>query len=362
MSYGHIMSLSVRYHSICSSEYLKDYWLSYFGRVEINFEEINFLTTDFRVSGQSFFDLIKVLCKTSNETIKNAINVFKTNRLVTMNTLSYQQFYIETETRLKLFQQQTISSFVHLIQLIRSIIQTNQLAEEMWTNLGPYSTYNNQTSSWSVRFRPRNFYTNFCSCALSNECTRPVGFYFQTDHIRAKPNITVPGLVLGCYTIDSLLLSTLECFYDKNCIKLLIDNYDFNVVGLVRPLDNRAIRIQPLSNKTSRFSSNTTINEIFSQLFVEEWINSTNFTSYYTRCKPSQCTYTLRKRFDTGYMLTIMLGFYGGLSALLDIILPPIVKLFIQKWTKRNTQIQTDQTNNVTTGKTILFQEKKANC
>ena len=65
---------------------------------------------------------------------------------------------------------------------------------------------------------------------LSNECTRPVGFYFQTDTIRAKPNITVPGLVLGCYAIDSLLLSTLECFYDKNCIKLLIDNYDFDVL------------------------------------------------------------------------------------------------------------------------------------
>ena len=67
---------------------------------------------------------------------------------------------------LELFQQQTISSFVHLIQLIRSAIQTNQLAEEMWTNLGPYSIYNNQTSTWSFRFRPRDFYTNSCSCAI----------------------------------------------------------------------------------------------------------------------------------------------------------------------------------------------------
>jgi len=83
---------------------------------------------------------------------------------------------------------------------------------------------------------------------------------------------------LGCYPIDSLLLSTLECFYDKNCVQILIDNYDFDRVGLLRPLENRTLRIQPLSNKSSRFSPNTTINQIFSQLFVEDWVNSSHFT------------------------------------------------------------------------------------
>jgi len=352
MSYGRIMSVSTNYHSICSSEYVKDYWLSYFGRVEINIDEIYFLSTDFRVSGQSFFDLIKILCKTSNETIENAIKVFKTNRLVTMKTLSYKQFLIETEIRFKLFQQQTISSFVHLIQLIRSSIQTNQIADETSTNLGPYSAYNNQTNSWSFTFRSRDFYTNSCSCALSDKCIRPVGFYFQKDTVHSKPNITVPGLVLGCYAIDSLLLSTFQCFYDKDCIQIIIKNYDFDVIGLVRPLDKNAIHIQPLSNVNSRFYPNTTINEIFSQLFVEKWINSTNYTSYYTRCQPLQCTYIMRKRFNTAYMLPMILGFYGGLTALLQIILPPIVSLFIKQKTKRKRQILTDTH---TTGKTILI-------
>jgi hypothetical protein len=80
---------------------------------------------------------------------------------------------------------------------------------------------------------------------------------------------------------------------------------------------------------------NITINEIFSQLFVEDWINSSNYSSYYTRCQPSQCTYIIQKRFDTVYMLTIMIGFYGGLGAILDIILPPIVKVLRRRWIKR---------------------------
>ncbi len=345
MSYGRIISLSTRYHSICSSEFLEDYWLSYFTHTDIDV-----MTTDFRFGGLSFFNLIKILCETSKQTIDHAITAFRTNRLVTMNVVSSKKISSKIQTRLELFQQRTISSFVHLIQLIRSAIQTNQLAEDMVTNLGPLEKYDNESSTWSFRFRPRDFYTNNCSCLMSNECTRPVGFYILvTNATRAKPNVAVPGLVLGCYTIDSLLLSTLECFYNQNCIKLLIDNYDFDAKGLLRPLDDRAIRIQSLSINNSRFSSNTTIGEIFSQLFVEEWINSTNYTSYYARCKPLECTYTLRKRFHIAYMLAIMLGFCGGLSAILEIILPPIVKLIMRQKTKRN------HTNTITTGKRIVL-------
>jgi hypothetical protein len=353
MSYGRLMSLSPRYHSICSSEYFKHYWLySYFDRVETSIEKIHLLSTDFRRSGQPFLELIRILCKASNRIIENALITFKTNRLVTMNVLSSKQFHIETQTRLQLFQQQTTSSFVHLVQLIHSAIHTNQLAEGTWTNIRPFATFNNQTSKWSLGFVAQNLYTNSCSCTLSSECTRPVGFHFQTDRGYAEPNITVPGLVLGCYTIDSVLLSTLECFYDKKCVQLLIDNYDFDFVGLLQPLDSRTVQIKPLSNDNSRFSPKTTIDEIFSQLFVEDWINSTNYTSYYTRCQPSQCSYPVRKRFDMAYMLTIMLGFYGGLSAILDIILPPVVKLIIQRWTKRNKQIPKNDTNTLPTGNT----------
>ncbi|CAF0782884.1 unnamed protein product [Adineta steineri] len=346
MSYSRIMTLSPRYHSICSSEYLQDDWLSYFGRVEIDIDSISFLTNDFRVSGQSFFDLVRILCQTANETIENALKVFKTTRLVTVNTLTPYQFHIETNTHFQEFQQQTINSFIDLIQLIRSLIQTNQLAEELWTNVGPLSIYDNQTLKWSFAFRPRDFYKNSCSCAYSNQCSRPVGFYFQGDTIRDQPNITVPGLFLGCYPIDSLLLSTFQCFYDEKCIKLLLDNYDFDVVGLVRPLNNRTFHIKPLEYRNSRFSPTTEINEIFSQLFVEEWINLSNFTSYYTRCAPSQCTYTISKRFDVAYAFTIMLGFYGGLSVILEILLLPLVKQTRQRWFKLKT---TDNTNTDTT-------------
>lgn len=342
MQHARIMSLSPRYHTICSSEYISDYWLSYFGRIEIDLDSIGFLATDFRISGLTFFDLIRVLCETSHKTVESALRVFRVNRLVTLNALSRLQFQIETTTRLKQFQQQTIASFLDLIELIRSLIQTNQIAEETWTNVGPVSRYDNVTSRWSLNFRSRDFYANSCSCALLNNCTRPIGFYFQEDGIRTPPNITVPGLVLGCYAIDSLLLSTLECFYDKKCVELIVKNYDFDVVGLVRPLDSRAANIKPLRHENSRFHLNSTVNEIFSQLFIEDWLNTSNFTAYYNRCAPVKCTYTIQKRFDTTYMFTIMLGFYGGLSNILEIILPLIVGIVLKQWSQREQQTNTN--------------------
>ncbi|CAF5189944.1 unnamed protein product, partial [Rotaria sp. Silwood1] len=134
-----------------------------------------------------------------------------------------------------------------------------------------------------------------------------------------------------------------------NCVKLLVDNYDFDVVGLVRPLNNRAAQIEPLQHENSRFYPNTTISEIVSQAFVEDWINSTNYTSYYERCAPSQCTYTIRKRLNID-ILAKMLGFYGGLVIILEIILPLLVRTSLQRWSKHKEKSKPIVSpNNITT-------------
>ncbi|CAF1354313.1 unnamed protein product [Rotaria sordida] len=355
MSHSRIMSLRPRYHSICSSEFIEDYWLAYFADVEKDVHAVELVSSDFRVIGQAFFELMRTLCKTSHETIENALKVFGSNRLVTMYVLSRTQFNIETMTRLKRFEQQTISSLLNLIQLICSSIKTNQIVEGMFTNAGPKSKYDNETSKWSFYYGPRNYYTNSCSCAVSDECSRPVGFHFQNSTSVDTPNITIPGLFFGCYAIDFVLLSTLECLYEKNCVKLLVDNYYFDVVGLFKPLNSRAVQIQPLPHGNSRFYPNTTINEIVSEAFVEDWINSTNYTSYYERCAPSQCTYTIQKRLNID-MLAKLLGYYGGLSVILEIILPALVRIVLQQRSKRKQETKPIAIpNELTMGKIMII-------
>ncbi|CAF1389534.1 unnamed protein product [Adineta steineri] len=335
MSYARIMSIIPRYHQVCSSEFLEDYWLSYFGLVHLDGTSNTFLTSDFRVSGQSFFELLNIFCKAANETVQNALDVFRSTRLFTAHTISREEFHLQTSARMQQFEQHIISSFLNIAELVHSSIETNRLITEMLTSDAPKSNFNNQTSTWSLGFRPRRLYTNSCSCALSNQCTRPIGFYLQSDTVRSQPNVTIPGLLVGCYPIDSFLLSTLECLYDRQCLKLIVDMYDFDVVNLVQPLDKRVLNISPLHYESSRFHPNNTMKMIYSQLFVEEWMTSSDYINYYIRCAPTQCTYKVMRRFDIPYMVTIMLGFCGGLSVVLEVILPPIVKIIRQCWKKR---------------------------
>ena len=65
-----------------------------------------------------------------------------------------------------------------------------------------------------------------CICATDPNCLQPQKFYryiFQGTTQVLAPLYQVPGSVLGCFLVDSLLFSTLECLYlDSDCLPTLI--------------------------------------------------------------------------------------------------------------------------------------------
>lgn len=326
MSYARILSLSARFHPICSSDCLEDRWFAYFSHAHLHFFNI-----DFRNNGLSFFKLIKRLCQLSSETIEHAIKVLRMNRLVTVYALSQQEFSIRIQERLALFQRETNASFSHPIESMRSMMHTNQVAEYLFTNLAPKGIYDETRSRRVPRLRSRDLYNNSCSCLLSDQCIRSVGFTLRMDNYTwDNTRFLVPGLVFGCFATDYVLLSTLECFFDQVCLNHLMEHRDFDAVDLSKPLNNATRSIEPLSVNRTRFAPQTPINQIFSQLFIEEWINTTNFTAYFARCSPTHCTYNHRQRFRLATMIAMMLGFAGSLSKLLEIILP-----FLVRWIRR---------------------------
>ncbi len=340
MSYGRVMKISPRYHPICSSEFVTKTWLSYFDFVEVNSTpQVYFFGADFRMSGQSFFTIIRDLCQVAKDSVDNAIRSFLSRRLVTVNILPYPKFDSITKTRVKRFEQETISGFINLPILLRSSFHTNHLVTNLLTSARFTSIYDYEKSKWVPGFQPQNIYNNSCSCAHSSQCVRPQGFYPRFDGNNLDLKVAIPGLVLGCYTIDSLLLSTLECLYQKECLKILTDMYDFDAVGMIRPLNNSIVLIQPLSKENSRFPPNTTFESILSQLFIENWGATRNFTAYYEKCAPKHCTFKITRRFNRSYMIAMLLGFYSGLGFVLEAILPCFVRFIRRRWTKqkRNT-------------------------
>ena len=179
----------------------------------------------------------------------------------------------------------------------------------------PTDTNNNQT----------------CTCLISNQCIRPQGFYCQDAscyHMTSLPNQTVPGLVLGCFPVNSLLLSTFECFYNQSCIQMLYDWRLFEIADVVYPL---TLNVTPLdADLPSRFSPTTTLDVIVSSLLVEEWINTTDVEMHYERCKPAICTYIYTAGFETIYVITTIFGLLGGLFLILRLSTPLIIQLSME--------------------------------
>ncbi|CAF0972752.1 unnamed protein product, partial [Adineta ricciae] len=293
VSYSSIIHLEAEYHQVCSSEFIDDNaWFSYFNMT------IGFMfSLDFRMEGSRLFHILQTLCGLSNETVRNQLRVFSETQFINAHVVSRDTFDIQTSILIDQLQQQTLDSFLAIFQLVRASIQLNQLQALGNTN-SIIIRYKN-IGTFSYRLLPNSHYDYNCSCGRSIDCRRSQGFYCTTQcgTWNKSPNQTIPGLVLSCLPIDSLLLSTLECFYNSSCIEMLIEWRSFNAT--VQANDLRFSSVTPLDPmRNTRFPPKTKLEDIVSQLFIEKWINKTNFTAFYQQCAPHTCTYTFEQRFN----------------------------------------------------------------
>ena len=218
----------------------------------------------------------------------------------------------------------------------------------------------------TARFISTNFYDKNCSCGTNSFCTRAQGFYCRSNacfNLPATPNQTIPGLILSCLLTDSLLASSLQCLYDMSCIEMLIEWQSFGYSNVT--IDPRVSSVTPLDPLIdSRFSTDTTLNEIVSQLFIESWTNSISFKDYFDECAPIECVYIHEERFDLTYIFSTVLGVIGGLSVTLKILSPIIVRItrkIYQKLVARHKELFEEQSSLIDRLRQINFYHKKKN-
>ena len=163
-----------------------------------------------------------------------------------------------------------------------------------------------------------------CNCATDIYCQNPVFFD------RMEGRYMLPGLIEGCFTLESLLLSTLECFYsNSDCLSILLNK--------TRELFNFSteipwINIQPLvfNEASSRFIPKTSLSLIIQELMVEEWNPSFSFDRYYESCSPKSCIYsytTYRESFCE--IIVTFIYIIGGLTVVLRLITSQLVKCIL---------------------------------
>jgi hypothetical protein len=127
---------------------------------------------------------------------------------------------------------------------------------------------------------------------------------------------TIPGFLTGCFVIESLLLSSLQCFYDEECFN--------NVTYFVNTTSTLNVTALNASASTT-FTPNSTVKEMIDQLMVERWSWNITFAKYFGECEPSQCTYTVGSKNDAILIVTTVFGLVGGLVTILRIVVPRLV-------------------------------------
>ena len=249
-------------------------------------------------------------------TVRNSLIQFNSSQYITAAVAPLQLFQRQTQSYIEHFTSSARNDFSSSLTIIRKTTQGNALLSAQLTNYYLTSAYTN----YYVSAVPTNY--SGCNCRLLSTCVSQLSFVTNAE------TFNVPGFYVGCYVIEALLQSTLECFYHQTCVDEL----------QLYLSPNSSLKVTALnSSLPSQYAENASIEHLLQNLMVEQWKWSPVYNRYYDECQPIQCTYSIETRNDAIYIVTTMFGIVGGLITVLKFVVPQVVK-FVRKKMRRSSQ------------------------
>ena len=303
VTYARFLELNYTLISPCSSFLVSDRWIEYLD----SSAHRGAPTYDFRLRGRSTFQGLRSFCLLTNESVQNSRTSFYATQYVSTDLTAVDLFQQQNEEQIRQFISLTIKTFLVSLKLILNTTHCNSLLSGANSN---YELFLSRFPGFS-RDIPISYLN--CSCATSASCYDTTVI---TNNYGSVSSFTVPGFYSGCYVVESLLVSTLQCFYDELCLK--------NVIYHVNP--NLTLNATALNaSMSTRFKPNSTVKEMLDELMVEEWVWNITFSKYFDECAPSQCTYTIASKNDAIFIVTTVFGLVGGLVKISKLIIPHLV-------------------------------------
>ncbi|CAF0987059.1 unnamed protein product [Adineta ricciae] len=316
--YGEFVSLQANLHEICRSEFVSERWIkaifSYSNSTYFNFK-------DFRTFGSAQFQALSGFCDLSRSHLQQNIDFFKRTMLVSTQVLSKINFQQEIESTIARFKQTVSRSFAAQFKFMRQIITNNRLISGLQTNF--YLTFDAiyPPAIYAVMYKRAD--NTSCNCLVDSECTSNAVidsiFGAQTQYESGNIKI-IPGLASGCLPVNSILASTLECFYNQTCLNELISFFPTNEKFSAMIVNNQ-----------SRFNPFTVLRSIVDDLMVEDWITNASYTKFFNACASLSCTYVKEKRQTWQFVLTQLISVLATLTMALRILVPIVVKFIMDK-------------------------------
>ena len=307
VTYEKFLQVNYTLHGICNSFLVSEHWIQYLPA----FSYLSVLYAyDFRAISSFAFQALRSFCEIADETIQNSLKSFYASQYVSAHLTASDLFRQQNDAHIQHFISTTIQTFLSSLKLIRQTTQINALLAGTHSNFYLwFSDYWGHSVSFEREY-------SRCSCGQTALCFSKAVIYNTNRNLVV---FTVPGFYSGCYTIEALLVSTFECFYDEQCFT----NLTFNINSTLTL--NATILNQSLSTK---FKTNSTVGEMINELMVEQWKSNITFIKYYDECEPSQCTYSTKTNNDAIYIVTAVFGLLGGLVTILRIVVPRMINYF----------------------------------
>ncbi|CAF1688561.1 unnamed protein product, partial [Adineta ricciae] len=193
-------------HQVCGSESNANAWYIYLSK---GLYTGSISLFDFREAGKHIFEALSWWCQSTDKIIKTSLKDFKLNQYISTVVSSSDLFKSQIETFVKQFKSTTAYNFLVLLSLMRITNAANGLYSTKTHNYQFYLSSDGKT----YLSRPSRF--GDCECNRSSVCFAPSTIYTYPE---MKPIFSVRGVYRGCYITDTVFRSTLECFYDIECV------------------------------------------------------------------------------------------------------------------------------------------------
>ena len=300
-NYEKFIHIDYKFHQVCHSDFVTQYWIDY---LATSSGSLLVSIKDFRVTSTFAFQGLNTLCILVNQTISNRLHQFYSSQYVSAYVTPSHVFQLQTKVFISQFKLSTTNDFLLSLAMIRKTTQSNALLSGQLTNFGFHQ--NSYLNTYSESYGD-------CTCASSATCVSESTIFDPSDDTVL---FSLPNFYIGCYTIEALLQSDLQCFYDQTCIDNLQSYFQVSSIMNVTALD------MSLSN---HFLENATIESVLNELMVEEWNSSSMYDKYYNECQPKQCSYTRTTKNSAIYIVTTVIGLIGGLITVLKLTVPRLV-------------------------------------
>lgn len=303
------IELEPHFHQICTSEFVSQNWLNY---LNLAVGEIAFIPDDFSNTGGLIFQTLASFCRLADKMISNGLQTFKSTTFITSEALFENVFVEQINTLIRAFQSSITLTYYQTFDLIQFSSHTNGLLSGLSSNVEYY--YDPQAD---ILFSRAHEYANgTCDCSQTFSCVTPL--LIQNG---SRDNFfAIPGLFKGCFLVAALRQSSLACFYEVSCIKSI---EEFLQVDMAPTMS-----VVPLSAlQESQFNVNSTIDQLLFKAMTERWTQNISHAQYFVQCRPTSCTYSFASRFNILYIVTTFIGLIGGLTKVLRLLVPGIVKI-----------------------------------